>query len=99
MRMYKNLLLGAYMRRRKFIAGLGSASAWTMVARAQQPERIKRIGVLQGTAETDPEGRSNLTTFEKNLDSLGWTVGRNLIIDYRWAKGDVDRARVLAKEL
>ena len=98
--MYKGLLLsGTYMQRREFIAGLGSAAAWTTLARAQQPERKKRIGVLQSNAETDPEGRSNLTTFVKNLDGLGWTVGRNLIIDYRWANGDVDRARSLAKEL
>ncbi len=87
------------MQRREFIAGLGSAAAWTMVARAQQPERPRRIGVLQSSAETDPEGRSNLTTFEKSLDRLGWTVGRNLIIEYRWANGDLDRARTLAREL
>ena len=87
------------MRRREFIAGLGSTSAWTMVARAQQPERARRIGVLQSSSETDPEGHSNLTTFKKNLDSLGWTVGRNLIIDYRWANGNIDRVRTLAKEL
>jgi putative ABC transport system substrate-binding protein len=87
------------MRRRAFIAGLGSAAAWPMVARGQQPERMRRIGALMAVAENDPEAQPWVKAFHQGLEKLGWTVGRNLQIDYRWTAGDVKRARTLATEL
>jgi len=87
------------MRRREFIAGLGSAAAWPLAARAQQPERMRRIGVLMGWNEMDREAQSNLAAFVQELQQLGWTDGRNMRIDYRWSNGDVDRMQVFAKEL
>src|ERR1700681_118930 len=88
------------MRRREFIAGLGSAAAaWPAVARAQQPDRMRRIGVLMGGGENDPEGNTYLAGFTHGLADFGWTDGRNLRIDVRGAAADVDRARMFAKEL
>jgi putative ABC transport system substrate-binding protein len=75
------------MRRREFIAGLGGAAAWPVVARAQQPERIKRIGVLQGLAPDDPEGQHRTAVFLQALQQAGWTNGRNVAIELRWAPG------------
>jgi putative ABC transport system substrate-binding protein len=93
------IALEGAMRRREFIAGFGGAAAWTTLAQAQQPDRPKRIGVLQSNAAADPEARSNLSVFEKNLERLGWTIGRSVVIDYRWADGDFERVRSLAKEM
>jgi putative tryptophan/tyrosine transport system substrate-binding protein len=87
------------MRRRDFIAALGGAAAWPMVARAQQPDRIRRIGVLTGFDENDREGKALLSAFIQGLSELGWIEGRNLRMDIRWAAGNVDRMRMLAKEL
>jgi putative ABC transport system substrate-binding protein len=87
------------MRRRQFIAGLGGAAAWPFAARAQQPDRMRRIGVLMLWDENDPEGKANLTGFTQGLAELGWTDGRNLRMDVRWGAGSVDRMRMLAKEL
>src|SRR6516162_7882671 len=87
------------MRRRDLIAGLGSAAAWSVVARAQQPERMRRIGVLSGADENDPEWKSRISAFTQVLTDLGWTDGRNLRMDLRWARGDINRARALAQEL
>jgi putative ABC transport system substrate-binding protein len=87
------------MRRREFIAGLGSAAAWPVVARAQQGERVRRVGVLMVFSENDPEAKTYLFGFTRGLSELGWTDGRNLRIDVRWAAGSVDRARMYAKEL
>jgi putative ABC transport system substrate-binding protein len=82
------------MRRREFITLLGgTAAAWPLVARAQRPERIRRIGVLQNLAADDPEGQLRLTAFGQGLQQLGWTVGHNLRIDYRWSVGDAERIR------
>src|SRR6516225_9991046 len=86
------------MRRREFIAGLGSAAAWPVVARAQQPDRMRRVGVLTGADENDPVS-NDLTWFTQALADLGWTDGRNLRIDLRWAGGDINRFRALAQEL
>src|ERR1700682_4055260 len=88
------------MQRREFIAGLGSAAAaWPLAASAQQPVRMRRIGVLMPSAESDPEAQAQLAGFTQGLAELGWTEGRNLRMDVRWAAGSVDRMRMLAKEL
>jgi putative ABC transport system substrate-binding protein len=87
------------MRRRDFIAGLGGAAAWPMAARAQQSGRMKRVGVLMGLAESDPEGQARISAFRKTLQGLGWIEGMNIQIDYRWAGGDIERTRSLAVAL
>jgi putative tryptophan/tyrosine transport system substrate-binding protein len=88
------------MRRREFITLVGgAATAWPLVARAQQPERMRRIGVMIATDESDPVTQSRITAFRQGLQALGWTDGRNLRIDYRWDIADPGRARVAAKEL
>jgi putative ABC transport system substrate-binding protein len=87
------------MRRRAFIAGLGSAAAWPVVARAQQGDRVRRIGVLIPDDENDPETKRRVSAFPQALADLGWTDGRNVRIDLRWASGDPNRIRALAQEL
>jgi putative ABC transport system substrate-binding protein len=87
------------MRRREFIAGIGSAVAWPVVARAQQGERVRRVGVLMPWSENDPAIKVNLSAFIQGLASLGWSEGRNLRIDVRWAAGDLELVRLYAKEL
>ena len=87
------------MRRRTFIAGLGSAAAWPVEARAQQGDRVRRIGALMPWEENDPEGRRRHSAFIQALADLGWTDGRNVRIDLRWAGGDINRIRALAQEL
>jgi putative ABC transport system substrate-binding protein len=87
------------MRRRGFIAGLGSAAAWPVVARAQQAERIRRIGVLMIQAADDPVGQARVKVFQQGLQQLSWTDGRNVRIDYRWAAGNVENSRKYAAEL
>jgi putative tryptophan/tyrosine transport system substrate-binding protein len=87
------------MKRRDFIAGIGSAAAWPLAARAQQPDRMRRIGVLLGYDESDPEGKAELAGFTQGFAELGWIDGRNVRIDVRWAAGSVDRMRTFAKEL
>jgi putative ABC transport system substrate-binding protein len=76
------------MRRRQFIAGLAGAAAWPLAARAQQPDRVRRIGVLMNIAAYDPNAQDSVATFVQMLQQLGWTEGRNLRIDIRWAGGD-----------
>src|SRR5437660_8327045 len=72
------------LKRREFISLLGGAAvAWPLAARAQQAERMRRIGVLMGRAESDPEGQSSAAAFLRGLAALGWIPGRNLKIDYR----------------
>jgi putative ABC transport system substrate-binding protein len=87
------------MRRREFITVLGGAAAWPLAARAQHGERTRRIGVLTGYAESDHEAQARLVILRQSLQRLGWTIGHNLRVDYRWTNGDIDRARMLAKEL
>jgi len=88
------------MRRREFIAGLGGAAAWPLVARAQQNTRmLRRIGALMALEETDPEGNAQLSAFTQGLADLGWIDGRTVRMDVRWAAGSIDRARTYAKEL
>ena len=78
------------MRRREFITLLGGTAAWPLAARAQQTDRMRRVGVLMSTAADDAEGQARIGVFEQGLQQLGWTVGRNLQIDYRWGAGDAD---------
>jgi putative ABC transport system substrate-binding protein len=87
------------MKRREFIAGLGSAAAWPMVAWAQQGDRMRRIGVLTLHAESDPVGQARIATFKKALQELGWTEGRNVRFDIRFGGGNDDRYRAYAAEL
>jgi putative tryptophan/tyrosine transport system substrate-binding protein len=87
------------MRRREFILAFGGAVAWPLAARAQQPQRIRRIGLLLAFAESDPEGKRRIAAFQNRLQDLGWTDGRNIQFDYRWASGEADRLRIFAKEL
>ena len=88
------------MRRREFLGVLGgAAAAWPLAARAQQSERMRRIGVLMSLAADDPEGRARLNAFVQGLQELGWTDGRNVRIDTRWAAGDAAQGRKYAAEL
>ena len=87
------------MRRREFIAGIGGAAAWPLVARAQQPGPMRRIGVLMNLAAADAEGEARMTAFVQTLQQLGWADGRNIRIDVRWAAGDAERYRNFADEL
>jgi ABC-type uncharacterized transport system substrate-binding protein len=86
------------MRRREFITGVATATLWPVTVRAQQPERMKRIGVLMGVAN-DAEGQARLASFLRGLQESGWTDGRNAKIEVRWAAGDADAARAYAAEL
>jgi putative ABC transport system substrate-binding protein len=85
------------MRRREFIAGLGSAAAWPVVARAQ--DRLRRVGMLWGLSENDPEAKSLFAVFTQELARLGWVEDRNVWIDRRWTNDDSDLAGKFAKEL
>jgi putative tryptophan/tyrosine transport system substrate-binding protein len=87
------------MRRREFIAGLGGAAAWPVAARAQPTERVRRIEVLLTGGENDPVAKSSVTAFTQALADLGWTDGRNVRVDVRWAGGDTNRIPALAQEL
>jgi putative tryptophan/tyrosine transport system substrate-binding protein len=87
------------VKRREFITLLGGAAVWPLAARAQQGERVRRIGVLLNLAENDPEGKARLGAFLQGLQQLGWTNGRNVQIEYRWSAGDPDRTRGYAAEL
>jgi putative tryptophan/tyrosine transport system substrate-binding protein len=85
------------VKRRTFIAGLGSAAAWPVVARAQQGDRVRRIGMLIGGDENDPVQKTRLSAFTQALADLGWTD--NVRMDLRWGRGDANRIRALAQEL
>jgi putative ABC transport system substrate-binding protein len=87
------------MRRRDFIAGLGGAVAWPLVARTQQPDRMRRIGVLMNGAATETEYQSYLAAFIQGLHQLGWTEGQNIHFDVRWSAGDAGLARIYAAQL
>jgi putative ABC transport system substrate-binding protein len=86
--------------RREFITLLGGAAvAWPLAARTQQPERMRRIGVLMNTGADEPESQARLAAFMQGLQELGWAAGGNLRIDYRWSPGDLARLRKDAAEL
>jgi ABC-type uncharacterized transport system substrate-binding protein len=90
----------AALKRREFITLFGGAAAtWPLAARAQQTERMRRIGVLMNFTSDDPQSQDRLAAFVQGLQELGWTVGRNLQIDYRWGAGNVERYRTFAAEL
>ena len=86
------------MKRREFITLLGGAAAWPLAARAQQPNRARRIAVMMGWSENEGY-RSWIAVFVQRLAQLGWADGRNVRIDIRWTNGDIDQARTFAKEL
>ena len=86
--------------RRELLAALGgAAAAWPLAARAQQPEQMRKIGVLMGFAESDPDGQAFVAAFREGLQKLGWVEGRNIRIDTRWAAGDTELMQRFAKEL
>jgi putative ABC transport system substrate-binding protein len=88
------------MQRREFISLLGSAAvAWPITARAQQSDRVRRVGVLQTTNESDPEGQRRIAIFVQGLQKLGWSEGANLVIDYRFGSDNSERIRLYAAEL
>jgi len=87
------------MRRRDFVAGLGSAAAWPVVARAQQGARVRRIGVLMPFDENDSVSKARISALTQALADLGWTDGFNVRMDLRWGRGDTNRIRTLAQEL
>src|SRR5262245_65629438 len=88
------------MRRREFITLLsGAAATWPFAARAQQGERMRRIGVLMLSAADDPEFQARITEFVQGLAQLGWLDGRNVRIDTRWGAADADRGRTYAADL
>jgi hypothetical protein len=87
------------MKPREFITLLGGAAAWPLAARAQQAERVRRIGVLTNLAADDPEGQLRNTAFAQALEQLGWIVGQNLRRENRWAAADAERIRRYAAEL
>jgi ABC-type uncharacterized transport system substrate-binding protein len=86
------------MKRREFMVLLGCAAAWPLAAGAQQPDRVRRVGVLMGIAD-DPEGQARVMVFRQALQGLGWREGRNVQFIHRWSAGDVMQARQFAKEL
>jgi putative ABC transport system substrate-binding protein len=87
------------IRRREFIAGLGSAAAWPVVARAQQRQPRRRVGILMHLAAEDPESVRSIAAFGQGLEELGWSEGRNVRMDIRWAAGNADRYHKYAAEL
>ena len=88
------------MKRREFIALLGgTAVAWPLAAHAQQPERMRRIGVLMGYAETDLAAQAQVAAFRQELQKLGWDEGRNIHIDVRFPAANADRVRFILMEL
>ena len=87
------------MKRREFITLLGGAAAWPLGARAQQGERIRRVGVLMGYAQNDPEARARSSVFLEGLQQAGWENGRNVQVDFRWGGANVDAYDALAKDV
>src|SRR5260370_28814545 len=86
------------MKRREFITLLGGAAAWPLAARAQQADRMRRVGVLMHLAADDPEGQARHAAFLQGLQQSGWSAGRNVRIDTRWGASEADRRRY-AEEL
>src|SRR5215470_9314959 len=90
---------GYAVKRREFITVLGGAAVWPFSARAQQPDRMRHIGVLQSGAETDPDYQARMAAFKQSLQQLGWSEGTNVTVHYRWGAGDAERIRRYAAEL
>ena len=87
------------MKRREFITLLGgAAAAWPMAAYSQQPDRVRRIGVLMGVAN-DAEGEARVAAFRQGLQQLGWVEGRNVLVEYQWGGGDPARLKIQAAEV
>jgi putative ABC transport system substrate-binding protein len=92
--------MASHIERRKFLATLGgAAAAWPLAARAQQADRVRRIGLLNPLAADDPDSQDRIASFSQGLQELGWIVGRNVRIEYRWGAGDADSIRKHAAEL
>jgi putative ABC transport system substrate-binding protein len=92
--------MSIYLRRREFIAALGGAAAWPVLARAQQGDRVRRFGVLMSYDENEPVWKPRLSAFTQALADLGWNEGRNVRMDIRWGRGDINRrVRAQAQEL
>src|SRR6187549_2770374 len=87
------------LRRRRFLGVLGGAAAWPVAARAQQADRVRRVGLLSPFSENDPETLARLAAFQQRLQDLGWTEGRNIQIEYRFSGGNTERTRAAAAEL
>src|SRR2546423_4567816 len=87
------------MRRREFITLVSAAVAWPLAARAQQPERLRRIGVLMNRAADDREGQAGISAFKEGLQQLGWADGANVRFDIRWGEDDLHTERRYATEL
>ena len=87
------------MRRREFITLLGGAAVWPRAAHAQQPERLRHIGILMSVGESDPEGQAQLTAFRQKLKELGWVDGRNVRLNIRWGAGNAERYHRYAADL
>jgi putative ABC transport system substrate-binding protein len=87
------------MRRREFITLIGGAAVWPFTANAQQPQRVRRIGALMSQSANDEFAQIYLSSFAQALQGLGWTIGRNVRVDYRWGAGDADLIRKYAAEL
>src|SRR5262245_63939514 len=92
-------LAGAPMRRREFITLIGGVTAWPLAARAQQPERMRRVGILLPVTEDSSEDQARVRVFLQELQHLGWSIGRNIAIDTRWAGPQADAIRRHAVEL
>jgi len=90
--------MASHIGRRKFLATVGGAAAWPLAARAQQGERMRRIGVLMGVAN-DAEGEARVAAFWQGLQQLGWVEGRNVLVEYRWGGGDPSRLKIQAAEV
>src|SRR5262249_55320148 len=91
--------MASQVERREFLATLGCvAAAWPLAARAQQGERVRRIGVLMGVAN-DAEGEARVAAFRQGLQQFGWVEGRNVLVEYRWGGGDPSRLKIQAAEV
>src|SRR5712672_2148198 len=94
------MLFSRHTKRREFITLLGGAAvAWPVAARAQQPERMRRMGVFMNLASDDPDAQARIGALLQGLQQYGWTIGGNLRVDYRWNVGDADRFRRYAADL
>src|SRR5690349_25176026 len=87
------------MKRRDFIAVHGAVAAWPATARAQQPENVRRVGVLMTVDENDRDGKAELSQLTQALAERGWIAGRNVRMEIRWGGGDVNRIRTFARDL